>query len=98
MCSHVHIIIHRYVHVLIIYILYNMTIRPRPLILPHVVSSAVLERSEELPQHYSDMEILLHPGGHGIPMSSAQKKAFNKFLLECKELCVNQAEAVTVVE
>ncbi|XP_067928655.1 uncharacterized protein [Watersipora subatra] len=53
------------------------------------------ERSEEVIGHFSNMQVLYHPGGHGIPLKSVQKKAFNKYMEECKELCFSSPKLTT---
>ena len=44
--------------------------------------------SEEAAEYFIDAQLLYHPGGHGIPLRSVQKKTFNKFLEDCKTVCL----------
>ena len=46
-----------------------------------------LDMSEDLEDYFTRLEVLYHPGGHGIPLRAAQKKFFNNFFLECKDIC-----------
>ncbi|XP_042891743.1 esterase OVCA2-like [Penaeus japonicus] len=43
--------------------------------------------SEEHLQYFHDPEVLVHPGGHFIPATGAQKAIYVKFIEKMRELC-----------
>lgn len=43
--------------------------------------------SEEILEYFHDPQVLMHPGGHFIPATGAQKSAYLKFLENMGEIC-----------
>ena len=68
-------------------------------ILPDIDSTITyahfLDMSEDLEDYFTRLEVLYHPGGHGIPLRAAQKKFFNNFFLECKDICFSGMQSET---
>lgn len=48
------------------------------------------EMSEHILDFFQDPEILVHPGGHFVPATGAQKKVYVDFLARMKDICLKE--------